>query len=158
MTSSLSRKLAVSIERWPIAGAFTISRGAKTEAITVVAIVSHDGESGRGECVPYPRYGETPEATLEALNAMQELLAKGLDRTALQAAMPAGAARAGLRAIGPRGQELWSTGLDPARPAGAALLHHRFHDLAGDAGSHGGSHRERRAPATLEDQARRGRR
>jgi len=43
MTSSLSRKLAVSIERWPIAGAFTISRGAKTEAITVVAIVSHDG-------------------------------------------------------------------------------------------------------------------
>ena len=94
MTSSLSRKLAVSIERWPIAGAFTISRGAKTEAITVVAIVSHDGQTGRGECVPYPRYGETPEATLEALNAMQEPLARGLDRrTALQAAMPAGAAR-----------------------------------------------------------------
>ena len=41
MTSSLSRKLAASIERWPIAGAFTISRGAKTEAITVVATVSH---------------------------------------------------------------------------------------------------------------------
>src|SRR5258705_12924069 len=93
MTSSLSRKLAVSIERWPIAGAFTISRGAKTEAVTVVATVSHDGENGRGECVPYPRYGETPEATLEALNAMQEPLAKGLDRTALQSAMPAGAAR-----------------------------------------------------------------
>src|SRR3954454_21249706 len=93
MTSSLSRKLAVSIERWPIAGAFTISRGAKTEAITVVATVSHDGESGRGECVPYPRYGETPEATLEALQAMREPLAKGLDRMALQAAMPAGAAR-----------------------------------------------------------------
>jgi L-alanine-DL-glutamate epimerase-like enolase superfamily enzyme len=93
MTSSLSRKLAVSIERWPIAGAFTISRGAKTEAITVVATVSHDGQTGRGECVPYPRYGETPEATLEALHAMQEPLARGLDRTALQAAMPAGAAR-----------------------------------------------------------------
>ena len=93
MTSSLSRKLAVSIERWPIAGAFTISRGAKTEAITVVATVSQDGRTGRGECVPYPRYGETPEATLEALNAMHEPLARGLDRTALQAAMPAGAAR-----------------------------------------------------------------
>ena len=93
MTSSLSRKLAVSIERWPIAGAFTISRGAKTEAVTVVATVSHDGHTGRGECVPYPRYGETPEATLEALNAMQEPLARGLNRTALQAAMPAGAAR-----------------------------------------------------------------
>jgi L-Ala-D/L-Glu epimerase len=93
MTSSLSRKLAASIERWPIAGSFTISRGAKTEAITVVATVSDDGQAGRGECVPYPRYGETPEATLEALNAMQEPLARGLDRTALQAAMPAGAAR-----------------------------------------------------------------
>ena len=93
MTSSLSRKLAVSIERWPIAGSFIISRGAKTEAITVVATVSHGGENGRGECVPYPRYGETPEATLEALNAMQEPLANGLDRAALQTAMPAGAAR-----------------------------------------------------------------
>ena len=93
MTSSVSRKLAASIERWPIAGAFTISRGAKTEAITVVATVRDDGQTGRGECVPYPRYGETPEATLEALNAMQEPLAGGLDRTALQAAMPAGAAR-----------------------------------------------------------------
>jgi L-alanine-DL-glutamate epimerase-like enolase superfamily enzyme len=93
MTSSLSRKLAVSIERWPIAGAFTISRGAKTEAITIVATVSDDRHTGRGECVPYPRYGETPEATLEALNAMQEPLARGLARQALQSAMPAGAAR-----------------------------------------------------------------
>ena len=81
------------IERWPIAGSFTISRGAKTEAVTVVAEVSHGGRSGRGECVPYPRYGETPEATLAALMAMQEPLSKGLDRTALQAAMPPGAAR-----------------------------------------------------------------
>jgi L-alanine-DL-glutamate epimerase-like enolase superfamily enzyme len=96
MTSSLSRKLAVSIERWPIAGAFTISRGAKTEAVTVVATVSQGGRSGRGECVPYPRYGETPEATREALKAMRQLLAKGLDRTALQAEMPAGAARTAL--------------------------------------------------------------
>jgi L-Ala-D/L-Glu epimerase len=93
MTSSLSRTLDASIERWPIAGSFTISRGAKTEAVTVVAAVSHGGHTGRGECVPYPRYGETPEVTLEAVKAMQEPLASGLDRHALQAAMPAGAAR-----------------------------------------------------------------
>ena len=93
MTSTSSRQLAARIERWPIAGSFTISRGAKTEAVTVVAEVSHGGRSGRGECVPYPRYGETPEATLAALVAMQEPLSKGLDRTALQAAMPPGAAR-----------------------------------------------------------------
>ena len=93
MTSSRSRKLAASIERWPIAGSFTISRGAKTEAVTVVATVSHGDHTGRGECVPYPRYGETPEATLAVLEAMQEAVSGGLDRQALQAAMPAGAAR-----------------------------------------------------------------
>jgi L-alanine-DL-glutamate epimerase-like enolase superfamily enzyme len=85
--------LAARIERFPIAGSFTISRGAKTEAVTVVAEASRDGLTGRGECVPYPRYGETPEATLGALQAMQQAVAEGLTRQALQAAMPAGAAR-----------------------------------------------------------------
>ena len=59
----------------------------------MVAEVSHNGHAGRGECVPYPRYGETPEATLAALQSMQHALQHGLDREALQAAMPAGAAR-----------------------------------------------------------------
>ena len=93
MTSTKYPKLAGRIEHWPIAGSFTISRGAKTEAVTVVAEVSRDGLIGRGECVPYPRYGETPEATLAALLSMREPIASGLDREALQAAMPAGAAR-----------------------------------------------------------------
>jgi L-alanine-DL-glutamate epimerase-like enolase superfamily enzyme len=93
MTSSQSPLLVARIERWPIAGSFIISRGAKTEAVTVVAEVRRGGLTGRGECVPYPRYGETPEATLAALQAMQEPLSRGLDRQALQAAMPAGAAR-----------------------------------------------------------------
>ena len=93
MTSSKIPKLVARIEHWPIAGSFTISRGAKTEAVTVVAEVSRNGRIGRGECVPYPRYGETPEATLAALRSMQEPLAQGLDRNALQTAMPAGAAR-----------------------------------------------------------------
>jgi L-Ala-D/L-Glu epimerase len=93
MTSSKSRQLAARIEHWPIAGSFTISRGAKTEAVTVVAEVSQDGLTGRGECVPYPRYCETPEATLAALQAMQEPLLGGLDRKGLQTAMQAGAAR-----------------------------------------------------------------
>ena len=59
----------------------------------MVVEVSQSGHSGRGECVPYPRYGETPEATLAALQAMQEALRDGLDRAALQTAMPPGAAR-----------------------------------------------------------------
>lgn len=93
MTSSKVPALAARIERFPIAGSFTISRGAKTEAVTVVAEVSQNGLTGRGECVPYPRYGETPEATLAALEAMQAAVAGGLTRQALQAAMKPGAAR-----------------------------------------------------------------
>ncbi|WP_426441772.1 N-acetyl-D-Glu racemase DgcA [Bradyrhizobium genosp. P] len=93
MTSTPSRILSAHIERWPIAGSFTISRGAKTEAVVVVAEISQGGLTGRGECVPYPRYGETPEATLQAVLAMQEPLAMGMDRSALQERMPAGAAR-----------------------------------------------------------------
>jgi L-alanine-DL-glutamate epimerase-like enolase superfamily enzyme len=85
--------LSARIERWPIAGSFTISRGAKTEAVTVVAEVGRGGHTGRGECVPYPRYGESPEATLAAVQAMREPLSRGLDRQVLQIAMPPGAAR-----------------------------------------------------------------
>jgi L-alanine-DL-glutamate epimerase-like enolase superfamily enzyme len=93
MTSSNTPKFDFRIERWPIAGSFTISRGAKTEAVTVVAEISRGGFTGRGECVPYPRYGETPEAALATLKGARELLRRGLDRQALQAEMPAGAAR-----------------------------------------------------------------
>jgi len=97
MTSSqftnLATNLAARIERRPITGAFIISRGAKTEAVTVVAELRRGGHTGRGECVPYPRYGETPEATLATLQAMQEPLRRGLDRLGLQTSMPAGAAR-----------------------------------------------------------------
>ena len=51
--------LSVRVERWPIAGSFAISRGAKTEAVVVVAELSDGLHRGRGECVPYARYGET---------------------------------------------------------------------------------------------------
>jgi L-Ala-D/L-Glu epimerase len=93
MTSEKVPTLEARIERWPIAGSFTISRGAKTEAIVVVAEVSQGGMTGRGECVPYPRYHETPEATLAAIIGMTDAIAGGLDRNALQAAMPPSAAR-----------------------------------------------------------------
>src|SRR5215831_1473421 len=93
MTSGKSPTLIVRIESWPIRGSFAISRGSRTEAITVVAEISQDGLTGRGECVPYPRYGETAEAALRALEGLREPVAGGLDRVALQEALPAGAAR-----------------------------------------------------------------
>ncbi len=85
--------LSVSIESWPIAGSFTISRGAKTEAVVVVAEVSSGAARGRGECVPYARYGESPDSVAAALEALRPALAAGLTREGLQAALPPGAAR-----------------------------------------------------------------
>jgi L-alanine-DL-glutamate epimerase-like enolase superfamily enzyme len=93
MSFATALDLTARLERWPIAGSFTISRGAKTEAVVVIAELRSGGFTGRGEGVPYARYGETPDATLAAIEAMREPLGRGLDRTALQAAMPPGAAR-----------------------------------------------------------------
>jgi len=85
--------LSVRMERWPLASAFTISRGSKTDAIVVVAELTDGTHSGRGECVPYARYGETPDGIMAALDAMRPSVRRGLDRAALQAAMAPGAAR-----------------------------------------------------------------
>ncbi len=93
MTPSETPVLEARIERWPIAGAFTISRGSKTEAVVVVAEIHRGGQVGRGECVPYARYGETPDTTLMQIRSLAERIGAGLDRRALQTALPAGAAR-----------------------------------------------------------------
>jgi L-alanine-DL-glutamate epimerase-like enolase superfamily enzyme len=128
MTSNKMPKLSARIEHWPIEGSFTISRGAKTEAVVVVAELRQDGDLGRGECVPYGRYGETPEATLGAILAMQDGLRDGLDRNSLRAAMAAGAARNALDcalldlAAKQSGQRVWELLGRPApRPCSTAF-------------------------------------
>jgi L-alanine-DL-glutamate epimerase-like enolase superfamily enzyme len=80
-------------EAWSIAGTFAISRGAKTQAEVVVAELSDGVHRGRGECVPYARYGETVASVVAAIEAMAPRLKTGLDRAALQQAMAPGAAR-----------------------------------------------------------------
>jgi len=80
-------------ESFPIAGTFAISRGAKTQAEVVVAELSDGTHTGRGECVPYARYGETIDGVAAAIAAMAPAFAMGLDRSGLAATMPAGAAR-----------------------------------------------------------------
>jgi L-alanine-DL-glutamate epimerase-like enolase superfamily enzyme len=87
------RSLSVSIQRWPIRGGFTISRGAKHEAVVVVASISERGQVGRGECVPYARYGESVEGVTRAIKDCGPALADGLDRAGLQTLLPPGAAR-----------------------------------------------------------------
>ncbi len=93
MESPQPTSLAVRVEHWPIAGAFTISRGAKTQASVVVAELSDGQRRGRGECVPYARYGETVEGVADAIAALSGEIARGLDRGGLQQAMHPGAAR-----------------------------------------------------------------
>ena len=88
--------LEVREEVFPVAGAFTISRGSRTE-IRVVGVELTDGvHVGRGECVPYARYGETVEGVISAISSVEGDLRQGLDRIALQRRLPAGAARNGL--------------------------------------------------------------
>ncbi len=89
----MTRRLKVEVERWPIEGAFTISRGAKREAVVVVASIGDGNHAGRGECVPYARYGESVEGVVRAIEACAGALAEGLDRAGLQGLLPAGAAR-----------------------------------------------------------------
>src|SRR4029077_11755161 len=87
IAADMGLTLTVRTERWPIAGAFTISRGAKTQAEVVVAEVSDGTHVGRGECVPYARYGETVAGVAAAIEAMHAPLAEGLTRHVLHDAM-----------------------------------------------------------------------
>jgi L-Ala-D/L-Glu epimerase / N-acetyl-D-glutamate racemase len=92
------QRLHVTRRSWPLAKPFAISRGSKTTADVVVAEL-HDGDShGRGECVPYPRYGESSDSVFEALEKMKGAVFSGLNRETLQEAMPPGAARNALDA------------------------------------------------------------
>jgi L-Ala-D/L-Glu epimerase len=81
--------ISVRAESFRLAEVFTISRGARTETRVLTVEVTRDGVTGRGECVPYARYGET----VESVAAQVEALPGGIDRDALQSALPAGAAR-----------------------------------------------------------------
>jgi L-Ala-D/L-Glu epimerase len=124
------RTLTVHTEVWPLARPFTISRGTKIAAEVVVAEVSGAVDAGpggsrgcrivgRGECVPYPRYGETVVGVVAAIRAEADAIASGLTRDGLLQRMPAGAARNALDCA------LWDleakeTGMPAWRRAGVA--------------------------------------
>ncbi|TBW38648.1 dipeptide epimerase [Siculibacillus lacustris] len=86
--------LDVAIETFPIAGSFTIARGSRTEAVVVTATITDGRVRGRGECVPYARYGETVEGVAATIRDIGAALAEpGFDRAKLARLLPAGAAR-----------------------------------------------------------------
>lgn len=79
-------QIDVTHDVFDLAQVFTISRGSRTEADVLTVIL--DGV-GRGECVPYARYGET----LESVRSEIAALPPDLTRVSLQNLLPAGAAR-----------------------------------------------------------------
>lgn len=93
MRKTMRRHLEATIETFPIAGLFTISRGSKTEAEVITCTIREDGFSGRGECVPYKRYGESLDGVLSDIHSIAEAVDSGLTREELQTRMKPGAAR-----------------------------------------------------------------
>lgn len=87
------RQLQVEHQSWPLAKAFSISRGSRTTAEVVVAAITDGDYVGRAECMPYARYDETVEGVIADIERFSGAIADGLDRAALQDALPAGAAR-----------------------------------------------------------------
>ena len=85
--------ISAEVEVFPIAGKFIISRGAKTEALIVTVTISDGKYAGRGECVPYARYGETVSSVLTEIHHVSSAIAANPDREALQSLLHAGAAR-----------------------------------------------------------------
>lgn len=82
-------QVAARVERWPLARPFTIARGSKRTADVVVALVSDGRHEGRGECVPYARYGHSVAQVAAEIDDFHGRL----DREALLADMPPGPAR-----------------------------------------------------------------
>ncbi len=89
----MRNRLTILRETYPIAGTFTISRGSKTEAAVLVAAIGDGAHEGRGECVPYARYGESLDGVAAAIEAARDAIEAGASREDIRRLMPAGAAR-----------------------------------------------------------------
>ena len=121
-------KMTVLREVWPARGAFVISRGAKSSAETILVLLEDKGARGRGECVPYKRYGESLDSGEAALRGVAAAVEAGAGRAEAQALLPAGAARNALdcalwdleaKAAGRRVRDL--LGLPELRPVETAF-------------------------------------
>ncbi len=78
-------------EIWPLKQLFRISRGSRTEARLIVAIVGDGDHIGRGEAVPIRRYSQTSDSALAQIESIKN--ERNLDRTRLQTLLPPGVAR-----------------------------------------------------------------
>ena len=116
--------ITITPDTFALAQTFTISRGSKTHAHVLTVSVTRNGITGRGECVPYARYGES----LESVAAQIAALPEDITLKALQTALPAGAARNAFdcalwdHAAKTAGQRAWQlAGLPEPKPVPVAF-------------------------------------
>lgn len=81
--------LSVTLERFALKRPFTIARGTKTHADVLSVVITRGAMRGRGECVPYARYGET----IKSVTAQIKSLPQTFTQASLQDLLPCGAAR-----------------------------------------------------------------
>lgn len=87
------RTLNVRHRTFPLRSPFRISRGVKVAADVVTVEIEQAGCVGRGESVPYGRYGESVASVMAEIETLRDALCAGMGRDELQARLPAGAAR-----------------------------------------------------------------
>ena len=84
--------VSVAVERWPVAGYFIISRGAKSHVDVVLCKVSDGTHTGIAEATPIYYEGESAESCAEEITRFVAKYPE-LDRAVLLQNMPRGAAR-----------------------------------------------------------------
>ncbi len=87
-------EITVEERAWPLLRPFTISRGTRDVARTVIVTLSDGkGRTGTGEAVPYPRYGEAVEDTVAELEAAAPSIASGISHDDIPRLLSGKAAR-----------------------------------------------------------------
>jgi len=89
----MARHISIKVETWPLKRRFSIARGSKMDAEVICVEIEEDGVRGRGEAVPYARFGETIETASAAIEALMPSLQAGMSRDDLSQALLPGAAR-----------------------------------------------------------------
>jgi L-alanine-DL-glutamate epimerase-like enolase superfamily enzyme len=89
----MRRTLHAQHDRFELSRPFRIARGVKTAADVITVTIGEGQARGWGEGVPYPRYGESVESALAAIETARPLLERGADRQEVLATIPPGAAR-----------------------------------------------------------------
>lgn len=87
------RTLDARHQRFGLNAPFRIARGVKTAADVVTVSVRQGAVEGRGEGVPYPRYGETIDQALAQIMQAGAKIEAGASRDDLRELLPPGAAR-----------------------------------------------------------------